>query len=110
MIDQFKTLSNLFDDSEDLSTCHSNLIEGKNVNSIVLGNKVNRQEIFWLDCHIQPIFDKNKNIIGLEGVLRDITKEKQNYEKMQLASKVLQHSLEGIIITIKRNNYYGLTK
>ena len=101
LIDQFQTFSNLFDDKEEFSNFHLQLMAGASVSSTALGNKVNRQEIFWLDCHIQPIFDNNKNIIGLEAVMRDITKEKQNYEKMQLASKVLQHSLEGIIVTDK---------
>mgnify|MGYP000461721701 CR=1 FL=1 len=86
LIDQFQTFSNLFDDKEEFSNFHLKLMTGESVSSTALGNKVNRQEIFWLDYYIQPIFDKDKNIIGLEAVMRDITKEKQNYEKMQLAS------------------------
>lgn len=101
MIDQFKTLSNLFDEPESFKTCHDQLIKGNHIHSTIMGNKVRKKEVFWLDCIFQPIFDKDKNIIGIDSVLRDITKEKENYEKMQLASKVLQHSLEGIIITDK---------
>lgn len=99
MIDYFKSFANLFDDQESFNTYHDQLMEGNHVHSNALGSTARRKEIFWLDCSIQPIFDKDKNIIGLDGVLRDITKEKEIYEKMQLASKVLQHSLEGIIIT-----------
>lgn len=101
MVNKFKSLSNLFDVSAQSIVSHRNLMKGKNVHSTVMGNKLKRKETFWLDCNIQPIFDENNNIIGLDSVLRDTTKEKENYEKMQLASKVIQYSLEGIVITDK---------
>jgi diguanylate cyclase (GGDEF)-like protein/PAS domain S-box-containing protein len=46
-----------------------------------------------------PLFDDHGQVVGLIGTSRDITEQKRNEGRLQLAASVFTHAREGIIIT-----------
>jgi PAS domain S-box-containing protein len=54
---------------------------------------------FWNDVSIQPVFDAQGECTQFVGVQRDITERKKVAAKLELAAKVFDHALEGIMVT-----------
>lgn len=61
-------------------------------------------EVFWGDLTGKPFQDSAGQILGLVGVIADITERKKDEEKLQLAASVFTHAREGIIITDAASN------
>ncbi len=53
----------------------------------------------WVSTSKWPLVDQSGKVVGLFGISRDITTQKQAEEKLQLAASVFSHSREGIMIT-----------
>ncbi|TXT36098.1 MAG: diguanylate cyclase/phosphodiesterase with PAS/PAC sensor(s) [Comamonadaceae bacterium] len=53
----------------------------------------------WVSTNKWPLFDSAGNVVGLFGISRDITAQKQNEAKLELAASVFSNSREGILIT-----------
>jgi diguanylate cyclase (GGDEF)-like protein/PAS domain S-box-containing protein len=46
-----------------------------------------------------PLFDERGQVTGIFGISRDITEQKRNEARLQLAASVFTHAREGIVIT-----------
>jgi diguanylate cyclase (GGDEF)-like protein/PAS domain S-box-containing protein len=53
----------------------------------------------WVSTSKWPLFDAQDQVEGLFGISRDITVQKLNEEKLELAASVFHNSREGITIT-----------
>ena len=53
----------------------------------------------WVSTNKWPLLDQTGKVVGLFGISRDITQQKQVEAKLQLAASVFTHSREGIMIT-----------
>lgn len=53
----------------------------------------------WVSTNKWPLFDHAGTVVGLFGISRDITAQKQNEAKLELAASVFSNSREGILIT-----------
>ncbi len=53
----------------------------------------------WVSTSKWPLFDFDGKVVGLFGISRDITDQKQNEAKLELAASVFSNSREGILIT-----------
>jgi diguanylate cyclase (GGDEF)-like protein/PAS domain S-box-containing protein len=53
----------------------------------------------WVSTNKWPLLDQSGKVVGLFGISRDITQQKQAEAKLQLAASVFTHSREGIMIT-----------
>ncbi len=91
--------------------------------SIVIGDSILRQQIEGsihysqfemsfihpdkklrsLNVSTHPIKDKSGNLIGIDGIVEDITQRKKAQEQIRLAASVFAHSQEGILIADKNN-------
>ena len=47
---------------------------------------------------VSPLRDANQNLVGLSGILRDITERKQNEKKLKLFSEAIEAAKDGILI------------
>jgi len=64
-------------------------------------------EFFWVNTHAQPIYE-NKRVIGLQGVLTNITDRKQaeeeiknHQEHLALINQILRHDLTNDLVVIQ---------
>ncbi|MDD5615548.1 MAG: PAS domain S-box protein [Candidatus Methanoperedens sp.] len=51
-----------------------------------------------ISLSISPLRDANQNIVGLSGILRDITERKQNEKKLKLFSEAVEAAKDGVLI------------
>ncbi len=60
-------------------------------------------------CHIvnaiaEAIFETNGHVSHMVGTLQDVTKQRQNEERMILTNRIFEHTHEGIFITDQHSN------
>lgn len=53
----------------------------------------------WIDVNESPIFDEKGNIIGVEGIMHNVTTLKESEFQLKLAAGVFTNAKEGIVIT-----------
>jgi len=66
-------------------------------------------------CHIvkvigESLFDEDGNTSHMMGTLQDITKQRQNEERMMLANRMFEHTNEGIFITDQHSKIITVNK
>ncbi|MET0046957.1 MAG: PAS domain S-box protein, partial [Sedimenticola sp.] len=57
----------------------------------------------WISENVRLLTDEAGNPSGFQGVMRDITGEREAEDQLRLMSKVFQHGIEGILITDTQN-------
>jgi len=62
------------------------------------------EEEFWIDLTLTPIFDVNRNVSFFTGVQNNITKQKRTEERVSLYEKVVDNTLQGVMITDSHRN------
>lgn len=90
--------ASLFKDIADLQMILSHLDENNKWEGEVWKKRKNG-EIYHEWMNIQAVFNKNEIIVNYLVVFRDITKQKNSQNAIKLATRVLENTSEGVMVT-----------
>lgn len=60
--------------------------------------------LFWNEIRISPVLDTMGNLQYFVGLQSDVTRRKQDTEQLKLYAKVVENTLQGVIITDRHAN------
>jgi len=79
----------------------------KIIKSVISGIPISGVDVVYLNKNgttvtvslsVSPLRDANKNLVGLSGILRDITERKRTEERLKLFSEAVEAAKDGILI------------
>lgn len=77
--------------------------ERKKCNVELLNYKKNGEE-FWSELTLTPIFDDHGEVLYFTGIQNDITERKHIEDRLNLYGKVVENTLQGVMITDSDRN------